>query len=133
MIHAFTTSPQRNLARTPDSSVRGSSYSDARTPQPRRAGEPTPNSSSKRRRLEGPADESLSESPVEVAEPNADGSGVDPPSQVAESSHLVEDLKSSHLYESGILGAKKALADSDGVEMPRRALLDSNCHKAWNK
>ncbi|EJK60525.1 hypothetical protein THAOC_19100 [Thalassiosira oceanica] len=54
-------------------------------------GEPTPNSSSKRRRLEGPADESLSESPVEVAESNADGSGVDPPSQVAESSHLVED------------------------------------------
>mmetsp|Transcript_4302 Transcript_4302/g.9886 ORF Transcript_4302/g.9886 Transcript_4302/m.9886 type:complete len:86 (+) Transcript_4302:1240-1497(+) len=42
-------------------------------------------------------------------------------------------LKSSHLYESGILGAKKALADSDGVEMPRRALLESNCRKAWNK
>ncbi|EJK54481.1 hypothetical protein THAOC_25888 [Thalassiosira oceanica] len=110
--------------------------------------QPTPNSSSKRRRLERPADESLSESPVEVAKPNADGSGVDPPSQVAESSDLVEDdatpllelpaltvtptkttvpSEIERLYESGIsLGSKKALADSDGVEMPRCALFDSN-------
>ncbi|EJK51191.1 hypothetical protein THAOC_29659 [Thalassiosira oceanica] len=71
-----------------------------------------------------------------------DGSGVDPPTKSSRRIfQLVEDdatplldppeltvaptkrtvpSEIEHLNESGILGAKKALADSDGVEMPRQ-------------
>ncbi|EJK44121.1 hypothetical protein THAOC_37368 [Thalassiosira oceanica] len=96
--------------------------------------QPTPNSSSsKRRRLERPADESLSESPVEVAKPNADGSGVDPPSQVAESSDLVEDDATPLLEPPACTHEWKQLLSSDlGNETLRNIARDVG-DKAMNK